>query len=240
MQGLYRLPGESGTASKPIPILCRDGHAYICKSRYTTGQYYTPANELTASLLAEWLNLPTTRFHVVAFKGENYFGSEQLKRFPFDPQTIPLPHSGMIADIYVFDVWICNPDRHRGNVIAVETFVGPDEPALTLKIIDHGLSLFGHAGEGEFSLLQQNDSREDIQELVKTADDFSRYITSLSDFDAMLHSIESLTSDELRDILCKNPWLAQEEKDFLFEILSRRQRRLKGLFAANRALFGIR
>lgn len=112
---------------------------------------YLVANELICAKLAQALMLPVPPGFLVSHNDEKWFVSlnfnlagEDLP--PILSSKVAREHPELTTGIIVFDIWIANRDRHRGNV-AFDSETG------RLQIFDHGSALF----------VGGNDGRENIE-----------------------------------------------------------------------------
>lgn len=234
-----RILGPVGVGvSGSIYIEAEDGLVYVSKARILNpSEWYTPANEFLSALLADYFSLPIPRFKIVECVGENFFGSEKQKTLPFDPAGEPLPVRRVLADVFCFDVWVMNTDRHLGNFVYVDSGPGAvQRPAL--KVIDHGRALWGPAPTFDSTILQEKNVRTDISDFLR-ADVYRPYVQSFGDFQPMLRKIEALPRRELEEMIDINLYLRSEEKQQILETLLGRRQILEELLYKNRALFGL-
>jgi hypothetical protein len=134
----------------------RNGHngklqiGYFKFTNVENEEYIGPlvANELISYRLAKLLNLKVAnveltyiggRFGIISIKKrkrvcEWEFLNTNVHQDPFTYLVKP----GQLFKTFIFDTWICNVDRHSGNLI-----VYPVGGKYNFYLIDHGLSLGG-------------------------------------------------------------------------------------------------
>jgi hypothetical protein len=107
------------------------------------------ANELISCRLAKLLNLNVAEVEL-AKMGEKtgivsivqpaarHYSWNQLGRKLNGSVVKHLNDPKQLLQTFVFDIWICNVDRHGGNIVTV-----PEVGKYSFYLIDHGLSLLG-------------------------------------------------------------------------------------------------
>lgn len=234
VDGILMLGNVEETASKPAFILAADNLLYICKARWLNpNEPYTPANEILGGFLCEYLGLPIPRFKIVRYLGENYFGSQYHQVFPFNPETMGLPHGKILANIFAFDVWVCNTDRHLKNFLSVQTL----GDQVSLMVIDHGRAFFGEAQDDK--VWAEKCSRRNVSDFVRAAGIYREYIKTFDDFQEMLQRIREFPEQKLRYYIDAVFYLTPGERDLLFESLVSRRAIVGELLFENRAVFGL-
>ena len=199
------------------------------------------ANELLASALAQSLGMPipdsylaiVRNSEVPAKKGPKTAHGEPLVFASADVNT---PNFGFrfqrsdpiqkfsllrdiidwskLGDLYAFDTWIANIDRHRGNVI----FGGKDK----IWIIDHGHSFTGPMWVAS-GLNASGDYRNRLSEWLTgylQPGDKARHVALASSFSA---SIGALVVSELIDASGIRPYLTLDEQVALESFLEKRK-----------------
>lgn len=186
-----RLGGSTGARV----MGASDGNFYICKApRFSPEPHpYLLANEQVCKNLADLLNLPTVPSTVVNLRGEKLFGS-LLNRQMMDLKAVEVTRENLknwedVPAILVFDIFICNVDRHTGNSLAL---LSPGEESFQLFIVDHSHALMG-AATGKRARLQENHPLE----RYLTYYDLNSMIESRSDFDRPLSHLERLGKKEI-------------------------------------------
>src|SRR5713226_7424324 len=104
---------------------------------------HVAANELIAAGLARLLGLPTLDSRIVEMRGQLFFASVWMPAGTFyDPITAELFNGCANRDrtygLVVFDAWLCNTDRHGGNLLVRRAGI-PDNGGerLSLLLNDH-------------------------------------------------------------------------------------------------------
>lgn len=109
-----------------------------------------PANEYLAYRLAQRIGLPVAQLEWAKIKGKTgivsevypvrrlYNWNQYIQRKGVAQAIDNLEDPGQLLQTFVFDIWICNVDRHGGNLI-----VYPSGDSYRLYLIDHGLTLSG-------------------------------------------------------------------------------------------------
>lgn len=198
---------------------------------------YTVANEWICNRLAGALLLPCSPGMLIDRDGETWFASlhflgEPAEPPPARPARLVAEHPSLSTGITLFDIWVLNQDRHRGN-IAMDT-TGEAPPHQRVHIFDHESALVrgrhglqeqrryqDGLGVGEHCLLNVLDTWDHVPlwtERIQAIPSF--FITGL--FDAVVE--EALMEAEV----------ATQCVTFLLD----RQRRLPDLLYTRRARFG--
>jgi len=129
-------------ASAAHYVLAENGIEYIIKGPSFTPQHpYVAANELLAALIARQLGLPILDFAVVQMGQDLFFASAFMQGGTFHPQIRTdlfdrCENKERVYGMLVFDAWICNIDRHDGNLLVRTTRRGGQEHT-TLLLNDH-------------------------------------------------------------------------------------------------------
>lgn len=133
----------SGGVSNARQVRCENGEEYIIKSRnLSPSNSYIAGNEYIAARLTEILELPILDSRIVRWHGNLHFASRWMH--PNTHDSLPTPdkisqcsNSYRVYDMAVFDVWLCNVDRHRGNIV-MRLHPRPDGSVVrTLLFNDH-------------------------------------------------------------------------------------------------------
>lgn len=132
-------------------VRCENGQEYLIKSAtLNAANPYVAANEFVAARLAETLHLPILDNRIVFWRNTLHFGSAWIDPNTFDKLALPnklreCQNIDRIYDMAVFDVWLCNVDRHRGNIIT-RILPRPDGSVeRSLIFNDHSHCLFAPA-----------------------------------------------------------------------------------------------
>jgi hypothetical protein len=138
--------GSTATASAPRHVIAENMQEYIIKGpSITPGHPFVAANELISVRLAGVLGLPVLDHAIIELAGDIYFGSAWMPRTSYYEgfTEVVLSRSvnrDRIYDIVVFDVWLCNKDRHPNNLVARRqgNAVGPGySPSCFIILNDH-------------------------------------------------------------------------------------------------------
>ena len=135
--------GEVGQgASRAHYVLAENGSEYIIKGPALTPEHtLVGANELIAARIAGALGLPVLDFCVVELNGKLYFGSSWMQKPTFYPHTTEdlldrCDNKARVYDLVAFDVFVCNVDRHEGNLL-VRRHSGVKKERHLLLLNDH-------------------------------------------------------------------------------------------------------
>lgn len=107
------------------------------------------ANELIASRLAKLLGLNAAEVELAEVNGRlgvvsvvqpapGHYNWNQLGRRVNGSIFKHLTNPEQILQTFVFDIWICNVDRHGGNIVTI-----PRGKKYSFYLIDHGIALLG-------------------------------------------------------------------------------------------------
>ena len=193
---IVRLDVKVGGISRPTVIGCDDGNYYICKSLRSLPypHPYILANEQICKNLADLLGLPVQPSRVVLLKRERLFGS-LLDPDIRDIKTVRLSRENLknldaVPAILVFDIFVCNIDRHMGNSLAL--VISGEEEGFILRIMDHSHALMGVRVEKRAALQDKLDIDHYLgfKELNACIDKFS-------DFEPALSALEGLSRDDI-------------------------------------------
>ena len=131
-------------ASEARTVLAENGQEYIVKGPSLVPAHpHVAANEYVAARLARAIGLPILDFTIVELAGERLFASAWMSPGTFHLQTTEelfdrCENRDRVYDLVVFDVWICNTDRHAANLLVREVRPrGAAEPRLQLLCNDH-------------------------------------------------------------------------------------------------------
>lgn len=103
---------------------------------------YGPANELIAALLGRELGIPMNDCALLSHNGSLLFGSQWMNNGTFgycdtDEKLLSCSNSNSIYDILVFDLLLCNTDRHVRNLMIRYYRQAHRPAALMLLANDH-------------------------------------------------------------------------------------------------------
>jgi hypothetical protein len=194
------------------------------------------ATELIAYRIANLLNLPAAEVKLVSV--EDQLGSVSLIK-PVQPlyhwrhlssrilHHIPdyIINPERLLKTFVFDIWICNFDRHGGNMMAY-----PVSEKYDFYLIDHGLSLAGVLQRANFPwdhpFWERKPSFRGFY-LKGTR----KYIRSYDQLEPYVKEIQNIPPLTLEEILDTTPQsiLPSETKTIMKKFLFHRQQKLPEL-----------
>lgn len=236
------LPDKRLTASKPRYVLASSGQEYIIKGpSITPSDPFVGVNEYLSVQLARYLGLPVLPFSLVNYQDQLCFGSAWMNKDEYYPKMSPeifqkSANREIVYKLIPFDCWVANEDRHDENLLArrhVNRQSG--EEVVTLLLSDHGYCLM-RPGITPATLKSR---------LSFTAGQCIR-LQYLSDaviskelLDMGVSAIENL-SEELIQLAIRHipdQWLAQQDREQMFEYLLDRRKSLRALLNAERDRF---
>ena len=218
-------------------VLAENGNEYIIKGpTFTPNHRYVAANELIAARIAGTLGLPVLDHCVVEMAGRFYFGSAWMQKPTFYPNTtadnfVKCENQERAYDIVVFDILVCNVDRHGGNLLVRRSKDG--RHLVLMNDHSHCMVLPG----------------EDASVLVnRVAASPRSYLglpfirDAISDINRLRQAVELLTSignDDIVRVVNAMPeeFLASADRGLFKEFLQARRDALAGLIGSNLALF---
>lgn len=214
----------------------------------TPNERHVGANELVSGLLASEMGLPVLDVRVLSMGGDVLAGSTWMGgRFhPYMDATLfeECINRYHVYGIVVFDLWVCNTDRHEGGLIArcsgTETpgrkqQCGWDRHALILN--DHSHCLLPDNRETTYfgSLLNHRDRVGEFVQLPFLLD----AIQSPEMLGQAIGRAEAIPNEMLEGIIRQVPdaLLPAEDKPAWVEFLSARRDRLREIVTASRRSF---
>ncbi|MBL8796363.1 MAG: hypothetical protein JNM56_20865 [Planctomycetia bacterium] len=235
--------------SRAMYVKAENGNEYVAKGPSLTPTWrHVGANELIAFRLAERMGLPVLDCRVLQFEGELYVGHTRMQENQFHPYLTSelLARCSNLDRVYglvVFDSWVCNTDRHEGNLLVrcsnsaglANGRCAADEH--TVLVNDHNRCLLPDNREtSHFSSL----SGEYLAEFIQIGFIRDR-IYSLGGLKDAIEQAERVSDIEISSIVNGVPpeLLPDEDKAHWTEFLINRRGSLRRLFAAehNRRLF---
>lgn len=243
-----------GGATGAKVIGCDDGRFYVCKSHrfLPEPQPYLLANEQISKNLADLLGLPVQPAQIVNLRGEELFGS-LLEAGLRDMKTVRLKRDQLnnwpdVPAILVFDIFVCNIDRHQGNSLALIS--ATKGAKYQLRIMDHSHALMG-SSSGKRALLQEKFP------LAKYLNFYglNALIEAQMEFEPALEKLEKLTKEEISWAAGNLPedWLPDyrqnwaiisrtllKRKNLVRELLSKQLQEERGLPPINRLFPNMR
>lgn len=125
-------------------VRAENGNEYLIKGpALFPAHHYVAANELIAAGLGQLLGLPILDYQVLDMGGKLYFGSSYMQMPSFYDHVDEdlfnrCQNRGRVYDLVAFDAWVCNKDRHAGNLLVRRSQSRRDgQESLTLLLNDH-------------------------------------------------------------------------------------------------------
>jgi hypothetical protein len=191
------------------------------------------ANELISYRLAKALKLKVAKVQLTKIKGKrgvvstvrpapyHYTWSQLAKKLSY-PVIYYIDNPNQLLKTFVFDIWICNLDRHADNLITY-----PLGNKYSFYLIDHGLALLGAI---KWRKVPWNSPYWDhvarynkhyVQGLISYINDYNQ----LSKF---VKEIQRIPSYKIRKIVKSTPAsiLSPGKKEIIIKLLLYRQRHL--------------
>ena len=185
--------------------------------------FISGANEIIAFRLAKILGLPITDVQILSrnnIKGEDIDNDGTISFKIPDPHDVwfnlpptiknrPSDHIYNYNDfalLCVFDIFICNPDRHDRNLLALDLLTGK----FLFYIIDHGHSLLGVNGDAWPLSINTNIERF----MGNFANIYKEIAThNFKLFEEAIEKIKAITDEQIDEIVSSIPeiYLAQEK-----------------------------
>lgn len=194
------------------------------------------ANELIAYQLAKLLNVPAAHVELAEIMGKrgivsivqpasaHYSWYQLCKKCSGSPFS-RLEDPEQLLRTFIFDIWICNVDRHSDNLIAI-----PKGAYFSLYAIDHGLCLLGAMkwrGVPWDSSYWQHICRYNVHYPIG----MRAFIRSYHQLEQHIAAIEGLPPSSILAIIDQVPpdLLLPSQKDIVKKILLSRQQSLRSI-----------
>jgi hypothetical protein len=224
--------GQGASAARHV--LAENGSEYIIKGpSLTPGHRYVAANEYIAACLADTLGLPILDYRIVVMKGELFFASSWMAKGSFYSGTTEdlfdlCSNRDKVYDLVVFDVWICNVDRHAGNLLVrrLQGRGGNERHLLLLNDHSHCLVIPGETPSHLANKLDSPPQQYVILDFVRNA------IKDAARLSSALDTVRALDSNTLKSTVQSVPdaFLRDEEKGAYEDFLLARKDRLRTIF----------
>jgi hypothetical protein len=123
-------------ASNARAVLAENGSEYIIKGpSLAPGNAYVAVNEHVAACLAEQLGLPVLDHRILDMNGDLFFAGAWMAQGTFLPHTSEdlfnkCDNKEQVYGLVTLDAWVCNTDRHAGNLLGPLRWADCDRPAL--------------------------------------------------------------------------------------------------------------
>jgi hypothetical protein len=238
----------NGGESRAIWVGAENGIEYLAKGpSLTPGWRHVGANELIAAQLAQRLGLPVLECRLLRMEQDLFVGTTWMSEAQFHPFITEAllekcSNKDRIYPLVVFDSWICNTDRHEGNLLVrcsgLSESKGKSCSALrhTLLISDHNRSLLPDNLEVDHfdSLLK----RKFLDEFILIGYIRNR-IVNLQRLQDAVGLAEGVTDTDIDSIVNAVPdqLLADADKPAWTSFLTDRRDQLRTLLNENRSLF---
>lgn len=232
-------------ASQAHYVLAENGQEYLIKGRNFFPQHpYVAVDEYVAASLACGLGLPILDYRFVSMAGELCFASAWMTQGTFYPQLEEhlfrrCANCSCVYMMVAFDVWICNNDRHHGNLLArASTPQQRANPASSLQLLlnDHSHCLMS---PGEDTGALANKLAAPARTYVSPISFVRDTITDLSLLSSAVDKVEQLNDEWIYlTVRCIPEGLLKPgDRDTIAEFLFERRKRLRDLIEADRACF---
>ena len=233
------LGGASG-ASHAVFVLTSSLTEYIVKTTSAAARLgpYVPANEVICATFADILDLPVLPWDFIRMPGgEIGFGSLRMPSHQFammSPGIVAdLENAELFGVIALFDLWLCNTDRHRGNLLARRARGGK----YRLLLNDHSHALVhGRASPENLDEVFKNQVRPDrffrCPELVSGAEANALMRQKLD-------VIEGLSLTTIEEVVSSLPddWMTRQDQQRVASFIHRRSREVRSLMNGVTDLF---
>lgn len=224
-------------ASAAHTVRCENGSEYLLKGpSFSPGHPFVAANELIAVRLGRHLGLPVLDHAVAEMVGNEFFASQLMTTGTFAPAITESLLAGCsnrdrVHGIAVFDIWLCNVDRHHENLIVRQRRGGAD--LLLLNDHSHLLVLPGNGPPDLAALVGTPAGSYFRLDFLREALDSTQ---SLED---ALAAAERVSDEELRAIVRSVPkgLLSSAHRTPYEELLIARRPLIRPLIAAEPDLF---
>jgi len=223
-------------------VSAENGTEYIIKGPYLTPHHkYVAANELIAATLAGILSLPVLDVCILEMAGRLYFGSTWMQTPTFVPQISSTlfarcDNRERVYDILAFDIFVCNTDRHSGNLIVRTTTPAHGAPGRRLLLMnDHSHCL---VLPNEVVTVLTGRITASPQAYVRL--DFARdAITDPTKLSEAVANIERLTDADIIGVVQCVPeeFLPYAERGIFMSFLRERRSNLRDIINRNLAVF---
>ena len=229
-------------ASGAHGALCENGEEYLLKGpAYSPGHPQVAANEIIAAGLAGLLTLPILDHTIAESDGHLFFASSLMPKKTFMPFVTPelletCQNRDRVYDVAVFDTWICNSDRHSGNLLLREVQGRRGNATYRMMLMnDHSHSLVqpGAQADGLPTILDAP-ARSFIQlEMIKES------IRDRDRLEADIAAAEGVSDYDLEHLVrgVPTPLLPDDDRRHYIGHLVTRRDRLRSLLTSDAELF---
>lgn len=236
------LLAEASGASGGLFIATSDLTQFLVKfpSRCgASGSPHAPANEVIAAELSTLLDVPSLPWEFVTWQGETGWGSLRMPNAEFSPVTDEVAHAllepGLFAAIAVFDLLICNTDRHSRNLLGRRSPKG----GYQLLANDHSHSLLREGLQpANMANAYERVISEEPQRFFRCAD-LRSGVTLCDMLLGTLARVETIGQRQIEYAVDAAPdeWLAPDDKKAVAAFLLERARNIRPLMQRVQPLF---
>lgn len=232
-------------ASQAHYVLAENGQEYLIKgARFFPQHPYVAVDEYVAARLADGLGLPVLDYRFVDMAGDLFFASAYMTQGTFYPQLDDqrfrrCANCSCVYEMIVFDTWICNGDRHLGNLLArlnPPTQAAHSAANLQLLLNDHSHCLIC-PGEDANALAVRltTPASQYVSPIPFVRDE----ITDMSRLRTAVAKIEQLNDEYICMVVRCIPevLLKSGDRDMIAEFLFERRKHLRALIDADRGCF---
>lgn len=161
---------------------------------------YLLLNEAVCAALAGALHLPIPALRLIRLDNQLWFGLEKKEpKVACTPENLAAcVNSDQVPGVLIFDVFVCNPDRHEGNVLLHQFQQQP--LAIKLWIIDHSHALVS-TKQNVAALVTANHNTQVYLKLPH----HGAVVKQRSQFESFLERLEALDSTAFQEITASLP-----------------------------------
>jgi hypothetical protein len=197
------------------------------------------ANEIVSSEIGKRLGLPMLDSRIVEMGGQLFFASTWMQKPSFHPQMTRdlfarCENRDRVYQLVVFDAWICNRDRHEGNLL-VRTMGRAAAPRHMLLLNDHSHA-FVWPNEDANDLARRVD--EPLASCI-SIDYVKAEVKDSQQLSSAIRMVEQLSESSLELLLGSVPeeLLRSADRTLYQRYLLARQAKLRQLFVDQQSLF---
>lgn len=247
----YEIGRARGGVSQARFFVCENGDEYILKGKhFSPTMPHVAANEFIAAEIGGHLGLPILDHRTVSWRGDLYFGSRMIGATNFLRSTdLKLVQGCLNAErIYnmlVFDVWLCNTDRHEGNIVVRVTKDQSGNDEYRLIFSDHSHCILAPTNDPQHPLTTISDlaslATSGLSSSVCPNMPYIRakLVTDMVVDVALLRTaidgVAKMPDHVVRGVLSRVPpdFLPESERRAIENFLLQRRKRLKQVFRDN-------
>lgn len=230
--------GRLSGASEAHILDCFQQGRYAAKC-FNPAKPWTLVSECLCADVASLLGLPIPARRILPFNGKDWWGLEwRGDATPYsNGMETNLIDYGVVLGMIAFDVWMCNRDRHAGNVL----FQRPSEgiPKYNLCLIDHSHALIGDLVNLD-ALRQCIKKGNDPQPFVRVPRNLITGINDLNQYSEWLDKIENFDSNQFDGMIKIMPseWIPDKgQLSELVQLVKDRTQNVRTLISQNPQLF---